>query len=193
MDKHSVFGNSLCSLRILLPKLSNMDPSVGHQYSSSSDDVDARILARRVLNNSFVKLEKMSAATKGPIRWELGACWLQHLQKKETSTVEEQRGNNEDSLADPIVKGLGKQFEQLKKLKKKADPVDKSEKEDFIAGSRIVTDLGRLTQSELNEEVEIRQMLSEEAFMHLKDSGTGLHQKVCKQCVLSYLHPYLLR
>ncbi|XP_038989066.1 protein TSS isoform X2 [Phoenix dactylifera] len=165
------------SLRILVPKLSNMDPSVGHQYSSSSDDADARILARRVLRNSLIKLEKMSAATEGPIRWELGACWLEHLQKKETSTVEEPKGNKEDSLAEPIVKGLGRQFEQLKKLKKKADPVGKSEKEDFITGSTIVTDLEKLAQSELNEEVEIRKLLSEEAFMRLKDSGTGLHQK----------------
>ncbi|XP_073107409.1 protein REDUCED CHLOROPLAST COVERAGE 3 isoform X2 [Elaeis guineensis] len=165
------------SLRILLPKLSNMDPSVGHQYSSSSDDVDARILARRVLSDSLIKLEKMSSATEGPIRWELGACWLQHLQKKETSTVEEPKGSKEDSMAEPIVKGLGKQFEQLKKLKKKADPVGKSEKEDFISSSTIVTDMGKLTQSEMNEEVEIRKLLSEDAFMRLKDSGTGLHRK----------------
>ncbi|KAG1327898.1 Protein TSS [Cocos nucifera] len=165
------------SLRILLPKLSNMDPSVGHQYSSSSDDVDTRILARRVLSNSLIKLEKMSSTAEAPIRWELGACWLQHLQKKETSTVEEPRSSKEDSLAEPIVKGLGKQFEHLKKLKKKADPVGKSEKEDFITSNTIVTDLGKLTQSELNEEVEIRKLLSEDAFVRLKDSGTGLHQK----------------
>lgn len=165
------------SLRIFLPKSSNMDPSVGHQCSSGSDEMAARILARRVLSDSLIKLDNISATTERPIRWELGACWLQHLQKKETSTVEESKGNKEDSLTEPIVKGLGKQFEQLKKLKKKPDSGGKSDKEDSITGNMIVTDFGKLTQSEPNKEVEIRKLLSEEAFLRLKDSGTGLHQK----------------
>ena len=67
----------------------------------------------------MTKLEKMLAAAAyywevhDSIRWELGASWVQHLQKQDTATAEEFKGNMEEGLVEPIVKGLGKLFDQL--------------------------------------------------------------------------------
>ena len=174
----------------MLPRFFDSGSSPSYQcYSSNSDDIQAaRCLARRVLKDSLTKLKKLPDCTDRSIRWELGTCWVQHLQKQETSKAEETKGNLEDTLVEPIVKGLGKQFEPLKKIKKKTDSADcSSEKADPSADTMVseeTTDAGKLRQCKTNGEDELRELLLEEAFRRLKDSGTGLHQKVCRISIL---------
>ncbi|WOL05117.1 protein TSS isoform X2 [Canna indica] len=156
------------SLRVLLPKSSNT-PSGGCQLSPDSNDMNsARSLVRRILIDSLANLEKSPIFMERSIRWELGASWLQHLQQKDNSATMESKGSSKDDSAEPIVKGLGKQFEQLKRIKKKMVGLD-SEVE--------AADTEELKQCELQNKEEIRKFLSEEDFNYLKDSETGLHKK----------------
>ncbi|KAI3788935.1 hypothetical protein L2E82_01718 [Cichorium intybus] len=43
----------------------------------------SRCVVRQVIKEILTNLEKSEASGK-PIRWELGSCWVQHLQKQET-------------------------------------------------------------------------------------------------------------
>ncbi|KAJ6826468.1 protein TSS-like [Iris pallida] len=168
------------SLRVLLPKFSDGESSPSSPCGPPiPDDVQAaRCLARRVLNDSLAKLEEMPDNTEKSMRWELGSCWIQHLQKQETSTSEGAKGATDDSSAEPIIKGLGK---QLKKIKKKTDTSgSRSEKEDSDTSNYVgqeTTETEKQSKCELNGEDEIRELLSEESFLRLKNSGTGLHEK----------------
>ncbi|XP_077237978.1 protein REDUCED CHLOROPLAST COVERAGE 3-like [Tasmannia lanceolata] len=164
------------SLRVLLHKSCCTE--------SYSDDLRAsRSLVRRVINDSLAKLQEMPAITERTIRWELGACWVQHLQKQETSTSNDSKSSGEENKFEPAVKGLGKQFELLKKIKKKKDT--KSGKFDTVNGDSIAdsthllesSDLLELNEGECGSEAAIKKLLPEAAFLRLKESGTGLHQK----------------
>lgn len=143
----------------------------------------ARSLVRRVLGDSLRKFQKLPDCMERSIRWELGASWLQHLQQKDNSATVEPNDNSKDNSTEPIVKGLGKQFEQLKRIKKKTENAGTiSENEDPSSNDKVArktADSEELKQSDLEGAEEIRKFLPEEAFHHLKDSETGLHKKVC--------------
>ncbi|XP_065027661.1 protein REDUCED CHLOROPLAST COVERAGE 3-like isoform X1 [Musa acuminata AAA Group] len=170
------------SLRVLLRRSSTTEPSGGRQSSSDANDMSsARSLVRRVLGDSLRKFQKLPHSMERSIRWELGASWLQHLQQKDNSVTVEPKDNSKDSSTEPIVKGLGKQFEQLKRIKKKTENAGTiSENEDLSSNDKVArktADSEELKQSDLEEAEEIRKFLPEEAFHHLKDSKTGLHKK----------------
>lgn len=68
--------------------------------------------------------------------------------------------------ADLSVKGLGKQFKVLKiKNNKKSENTSLDGEADHL-------------QQNLHFDHELKELLSEEAFSRLKESGTGLHLKV---------------
>ncbi|CAA6670472.1 unnamed protein product [Spirodela intermedia] len=116
-------------------------------------------------------LEKTAEATESPIRWELGSSWMQHLQKQDSSSNEVLQNGSEGAPEELSVKGLGKQFEPLKKIKKKADPVGKNP----ATPKKDATDLLKL--------------LPEEVLLRLKDSGTGLHLKSLDE-LIKMAHKY---
>jgi protein TIF31 len=118
-----------------------------------------RDIARKVLRENLEKLQKSSHDNKSVIRWELGFSWQQHLQKKETLDGEVKE-NEVETLK---VKGLGLGFGKLKKIKKNDTSVNDEAKE---------------VQS-CDDGEEIRKLVDEEAFLRFKDSGVGLHNKVC--------------
>lgn len=82
---------------------------------------------------------------------------------------------------EPIVKGFGKQFEQLKKIRRKTDSLNcRSGKENSdvsVMQQRSISNSEKLEQIEGKGNFELKKLLTEEAFDFLKDSGTGLHQK----------------
>ncbi|CAH8353902.1 unnamed protein product [Eruca vesicaria subsp. sativa] len=165
---------NLNSLRVQLHRFHSVGKSGGNQSSQSdSDDLESfRCIVQELVKNNLKKLEEKRAFSERSIRWELGSCWVQHLQKKETVM--------EDACAKPAtngetehsVKGLGKKFKVLK-IKNK-----KSEK----AGNVSLVELdgeADLGQKNIDQhfEAELKKLLSEEAFSRLKESGTGLHLK----------------
>ncbi|PKU63385.1 Clustered mitochondria protein [Dendrobium catenatum] len=172
------------SLRVLLHKLPDHESFVGC-LPSCNDYVEVRAgrcLVHRIISDSLYNLEKVLGFTEKAFRWELGTCWLQHLQKNKNSAVEGDNEKEEDNFVEPIVKGFGKQFEQLKRIRKKTNTIhSKSVKEDSNvddAQLKEISNAEKLEELEGNENYELKKRITEEAFKFLIDSGTGLHQKV---------------
>ncbi|CAN4084362.1 unnamed protein product [Withania somnifera] len=165
------------SLRMLLHKSSVPQPSsqVHKLHGADVEDVlAAKPLVRQVLGESLQKLQEEGSEQVKSIRWELGACWVQHLQNQASGKVESKK--TEEAKVEPAVKGLGKHGGLLKEIKKKSD--DKSSK----AGSGNEVSSSDTDKKELekqNEETELlwEKVLPEAAYLRLKESETGLHLK----------------
>uniref|UniRef100_A0A803LMY9 Clu domain-containing protein n=1 Tax=Chenopodium quinoa TaxID=63459 RepID=A0A803LMY9_CHEQI len=177
------------SLRMPLHKPINAELS-GESTSpvAQSDELEnPRSQVIKILNDSLVKLEgeEKPVEAEAGIRWELGSCWVQHLQKQESEKNPKEAGNEKSSEAS--VKGLGKEFKSLKKREKKPNSVDSSdgqeEKEPQVSGPETN---GFCKDTEVSE---LEKLLSEEAFLRLKESGTGLHLKTIDE-LISMIHTY---
>lgn len=153
--------------------------SVPVQRSSNADIEDlhnSRSLVRKVLGESLLKLQEEDTKDAESIRWELGACWVQHLQNHAAGKADSKKV--EESKVEP-VKGLGKQGGLLKDIKKKFDErINKSECSKEAASNSA--DISKKEPDKLDEEKEIlwKEVLSEAAYVRLKESETGLHLKV---------------
>ncbi|XP_076926916.1 protein REDUCED CHLOROPLAST COVERAGE 2-like [Bidens hawaiensis] len=153
------------SLRMLLHKSSASSPSGAEDLHS------AKALVKKILNESLQKMEEEDSKNIKSIRWELGACWVQHLQNQSDSKTA-----SEANKVEPPVKGLGKGL--LKEIKKKSD--DKNIKtEQEVATNDKSDDSGSKEAAKLDEEMEKvwRGLLPEAAYLRLKESDTGLHLK----------------
>ncbi|KAL8123052.1 hypothetical protein AgCh_011144 [Apium graveolens] len=167
------------SLRTLLPKLSTVETSGGsHSPHSNVSDVEtSRCLVRKVIKNSLSKLEEEPKQTDRLIRWELGSCWIQHLQKQDTTTDDTSKSPKDDK-AEAVVRGLGKEFKMLKKREKTAGSADDNDENDYRNSNLDAENsIGEGNNSESESEAELKKFVSEEAFLHLKETGTGLHLK----------------
>ncbi|CAH2037548.1 unnamed protein product [Thlaspi arvense] len=159
---------NLNSLRVQLHRPHSVGKSGGNQPPQfDSDNLGSfRCMVQDLVKTNITKLEEKRESSERPIRWELGSCWVQHLQKKEVVTENDcgkPATNGETELS---VKGLGKQFKVLKcKNKKSEKPSTVKEKEE------------NTSLRELDGQAELKELLSEEAFSRLKKSGTGLHLK----------------
>ncbi|KAI3759626.1 hypothetical protein L6452_07572 [Arctium lappa] len=163
------------SLRALLHNSRDADLSGSQSPQSEQGNFESsRCLVRQVIKESLNNLEK-SADSGKPIRWELGSCWLQHLQKQEAPAGNNSERPNKDK-AEAVVKGLGSQFKMLKKREKKqsdADCSDDTEESNLGQESSV----GEPDNKEPSSESELKKLIPEEAFLRLKESGTGLHLK----------------
>ncbi|XP_022721198.1 protein TSS-like isoform X2 [Durio zibethinus] len=172
------------SLRVLLHKSCPAELTGGGQshQSNLNDSEASRSLVQQVIKESLTKLEEKLVASERFIRWELGSCWLQHLQKQETSTDPTSSGLANDHEAEPAVKGLGQQFKFLKKRDKKlsnvSSTIDKEENDSKSCSMDVKSNLGQQSNGDSSSEMELKNMISEEAFLRLEESGTGLHLKV---------------
>ncbi|KAJ0263155.1 Protein TSS [Hirschfeldia incana] len=172
------------SLRTLLHKSST--PSSIAQRSPNADPEQFRVaksLVRKVIEDSLQKLEDEPSRNTKPISWELGACWVQHLQNQASSKTESK--NTEDAKPEPPVKGLGKQGALLKDIKRKIDvKANKSEQGNDALANTADNDKKSETedQKELekqNKEMENmwKELVTEAAYQRLKESETGFHLK----------------
>ncbi|KAI3513902.1 hypothetical protein L1887_12126 [Cichorium endivia] len=146
------------SLRMLLHK----SPGVTRVEDVNSGNV----LVKEVLEKSLEKMKVEECKGTKSIRWELGACWVQHLQNQEKSDSKKA----EEVKVEPDVKGLGKGL--LKGIKKKSE--DKNEKSE-----EVVNKSDNKETVKLDEEQEMiwRKLLPEASYLRLKESATGLHLK----------------
>nr|XP_043615358.1 protein TSS [Erigeron canadensis]XP_043615359.1 protein TSS [Erigeron canadensis] len=162
------------SLRSLLPNSRDGESSGSKSPQPEQGSFESsRCLVRRVIKESLINLEK-SADSGKPIRWELGSCWLQHLQKQEAPTGDDPERPNEDK-AETVV-GLGKQFKLLKKREKKQNDTNCSDNTEASSLGQESTALEPDSQ-ELNVDSDLKKLISEEAFLRLRESRTGLHLK----------------
>lgn len=159
-------------MRFLLHKFTAESSGGGWSPQSNLDGLELhRCLVRRVIKESLKKLKEKPIDSKKSIRWELGSSWVQHLQKQETQPGNDSKGPDHDNEALHAVKGLGKQFKFLKKREIK-------ENESEPDNMHVETDLGELSNGEVNKTAELEKLISEDAFFRLKETGTGLHLKV---------------
>ncbi|KAK4837938.1 hypothetical protein QYF36_009678 [Acer negundo] len=175
------------SLRVRLHKSFITESPVGGKSQYNLDDPEAsKSLVRRVIKQSLTKLEGGPDASVRPIRWELGSCWIQHLQKQETSSDVNSRSGIVNET-DHAVKGLGKQFKFLKMRDNKPNIVnstnEKEENDTEPSSVSVGSNVGEENNSELNNKTELKELISEEEFLRLKETGTGLHLKAVDELI----------
>lgn len=138
-------------------------------------------LARGVIKESLKKLEDKPDKSERSIRWELGSCWVQHLQKQETKTENNSKNPGNDNDAESAIKGLGKKFKLLKKREKKTGDESNTynmEELDVSSSSHVGLDKEELNNGKFSSQADLKELLSEDAFLRLKETGTDLHLKV---------------
>ncbi|KAL1551360.1 protein TSS-like [Salvia divinorum] len=170
------------SLRVMLNMPSVESPVRGQALHSDCMDVEtSRCLVQEVIKDCLTKLDKNPATAVNCIRWELGSCWVQHLQKQETPT--DNTSHKDGDKVEPVVKGLGKQFKLLKAREKKSASVYGNDEEQNAGSSSVSmedkTEDGKFCASDC----ELLKYVSEDAFLRLKDTGTGLHTKSMDELV----------
>ncbi|WJZ94265.1 hypothetical protein VitviT2T_013139 [Vitis vinifera] len=126
-------------------------------------------------------------------RWELGACWIQHLQDQ-NNTEKDKKPFTTKTKNEMKVEGLGTPLRSLKNNKKNSDGNNmkmQSEKSKTPAES-VIGEAGNSTLSSTKPQLEananenelaLKRMLSDAAFTRLKQSETGLHRKSLQELV----------
>ncbi|VAH79993.1 hypothetical protein VPH35_053172 [Triticum aestivum] len=156
----------------------------------------AQTYAENLLKGSLQNLEEEETDKQSFMRWELGACWVQHLQDLKKSDKDKKQGDGKEKkkMVDKAVKetkieGLGK---PLKALKHPNNAVDASGK-GSSSGNKSLTDATSSGENQKvnsssvespqgdcitsESEILLKDVLLDSAFTRLKDSETGLHQK----------------
>ncbi|KAK1322535.1 Clustered mitochondria protein [Acorus calamus] len=182
------------SLRMLLHKgpTSENGKAINSKGSEHEQIEVAEGFVKRVLEESLKKLQKEEPSQDAFTRWELGACWIQHLQDQSTAEKDKkQSGNKEKKQSgqkiknDSKVEGLGKPLRILKNAKaksngKNSEMVSEDGRSPHEAGceddkSPSMESPGATKATE--NELILKQLLPDAAFVRLKESGTGLHCK----------------
>lgn len=151
----------------------------------------SRASVGRLLQESLVKLQEEELGSEQVVRWELGACWIQHL-RDQKNTEKEKKPSSEKAKNEMKVEGLGTNLRSLKNKKKKSDGSNlrvQSENSGSCAEGILGESKNSILPSieyqlEINvkeNELAMKRTLSEAAFARLKESETGLHCKV-KSC-----------
>lgn len=139
------------------------------------------------MQDSLAKLREEERDLDAFVRWELGACWIQHLQDQK-KTEKEKKPSNEKTKNEMKVEGLGTPLKSLKNKKKTLDGSTADQQtENIKSATDEVKDEAEktlnVTESQLDSgssenELMLKSMLSDAAFSRLKESETGLHAKV---------------
>ena len=169
---------------MLLHKPSTPQSSGAYQKSQTTDGEDlhfATSLIRKVLEESLLKLQEEGLKETKSIRWELGACWVQHLQNPVSGKSESKK--TEESKVEAAVKGLGKNGGLLKDIKKKLDEKNSKTEQGKDANSLDLQKSSGNNQKESEKQDEEKEnmwkkLLPEASYLRLKESETGLHLKV---------------
>lgn len=161
------------------------------QMFESQELGGSHFLLEKLITESIAKLEKEEPSLDYFVRWELGACWVQHLQDQNNAEKDKkpslEKANNEMK-----VEGLGKPLKALKNNKKKSDSSnpnfasDCSKSNQEAENAALPSIESQHETSEAENELFLKRMLSEAAFTRLKESGTGLHCKVSILSVAKY-------
>lgn len=156
----------------------------------------SQMFVERLLEESIAKLEEEKPEREHFVRWELGACWIQHLQDqknaekdKKLSKEKAKKLSNEKAKSEMKVEGLGTPLKSLKNNRKKSEGSNhkihsetlKSQADGVNGESEKATSASievRLESRDKENELALKNLLSDEAFARLKGSETGLHCKV---------------
>ncbi|MCL7043526.1 hypothetical protein MKW94_000528 [Papaver nudicaule] len=180
------------SLRLLLHKRSTSEhnKTTSNSLSSEGDELKAaRVFIEKVLEKSLEKLQEEEADQEIFVRWELGACWLQHLQDQ-NNAEKDKKPSMEKAKTETKVEGLGKPLRFPKNPKKKTDGANSKVPDDGKSASEDVGDADNASTVESRgetkaseNELALKSVLSDAAFTRLKDSETGLHRKSLQELI----------
>ncbi|KAL9245417.1 hypothetical protein vseg_019075 [Gypsophila vaccaria] len=144
----------------------------------------SQAVVEKLLEDSLVKLQEENVKQENVVRWELGACWIQHLQDQKNSEKDKkpaiQKAKNEMK-----VEGLGTPLKSLKNKKSEgSSPVNSDNaKSNSKGGHPVSTTQVEPQSSPSDSELALNKVLSEAAFTRLKESDTGLHQKSLQELI----------
>ncbi|TYH38821.1 hypothetical protein ES332_D12G136400v1 [Gossypium tomentosum] len=176
------------SLRLLLHKTKPSEPNkpaspskiLEHEEPSSS-----QISVEGLLEESIAKLEEEELKQEPFVRWELGACWIQHLQDQK-NTEKDKKPSRERPKNEMKVEGLGTPLRSLKNKKKTDGNVGSVNSNSHPGAVEKVTGAPMASTLQTNSrdgELVLKSKLSEEAFARLKESDTGLHCKSLQELI----------
>lgn len=171
------------SLRLLLHKGAVTD---NHKWVAQSEQSENQKLSTnqaflgKLFEDSLAKIQEEQKKQDNFVRWELGACWIQHLQDQKNSEKDKklsaQKGKNEMK-----VEGLGTPLKSLRNKKSEGTALVNSDKlstnSSNAESASSFTEAQCITSSSEGE-LALNKILSDAAFTRLKESDTGLHQKV---------------
>ncbi|XP_073301912.1 protein REDUCED CHLOROPLAST COVERAGE 3-like [Primulina huaijiensis] len=179
------------SLRVMLNDPCSEASVGGQALQPDLRDVESsRFLVRKVIKEGLKKLVDNPAITERCIRWELGSCWVQHLQKQETP-AENKSGDHEDDKTESVVKGLGRQFKMLKKRDKRTPSAcGKDEANDDGASDlHLESNLGETNTCDSDSVVNLLKYVPQESFLRLKENGIDLDTKSVDE-LINMAHTY---
>ncbi|KAI4303417.1 hypothetical protein MLD38_039051 [Melastoma candidum] len=185
---------NLNSLRLLLHKVvviennKHVPPS---NLSEQEELIASRKIVEKLLEDSLEELEKQDQDRENYIRWELGACWLQHLQDQKNAEKDKQASANKAKNKSELkVEGLGTPLKSLRNKRKTggAHAVEGTESTPFKASSEAGYAVPHFPDPELDasaieNELALKKRLSDTAFARLKESETGLHRKSLQELI----------
>lgn len=166
-----------------------MDNKVGHSKPSAAEEMTCyQAFVKRILEESLTKLEEEKIEGDSFIRWELGACWIQHLQDQKKSE-KDKKNPVEKTKNEMKVEGLGIPLKSLKNKKKNIDGANmESQPESFKCvangvGGGSEKGVPQSGESQFESDTDqnqlvLKTLLSDAGFTRLKESETGLHLKV---------------
>lgn len=178
---YTFLPNFPCSLRLLLHKGAATD---NQKWATQSEQSENRRLntsqtfVEKLLEDSLSKLQEENTKQDNCVRWELGACWIQHLQDQK-NTEKDKKPSAAKAKNDMKVEGLGTPLRSLRNKKSEGISQVHSDKEPSNSSSADVSSTEAQSGTSHSEsELALKRILSDAAFTRLKESDTGLHQKV---------------
>ncbi|KAD3069055.1 hypothetical protein R6Q59_016956 [Mikania micrantha] len=178
------------SLRLLLHKKTTAQSNniLPNLKRLESEEVRTfRGFVEKLLKESLSKLQDECVGVDSFTRWELGACWIQHLQdQKKTEKdkkIPSKKGKNEIK-----VEGLGTPLRSLKNKKKGLEGSNTESKVADGDNGEVDNSVIDFAESQLEanateNEVALKKLLSDAAFTRLKESDTGLHRKSLQELI----------
>ncbi|XP_059651235.1 protein REDUCED CHLOROPLAST COVERAGE 1 [Cornus florida] len=184
------------SLRFLLHKraASEHNKAIPNSQALECEELSSsRAFVERLLEESLAKLQEEEVQGDTFVRWELGACWIQHLQDQ-NNTEKDKKLSNEKAKKEMKVEGLGTSLRSLKNSKKNSDgsstKLQSENSKSLPDGVSVEVENTVLPSTEVQlesngdeNEVTLRRLLSDAAFTRLKESETGLHRKSLQELI----------
>lgn len=110
-----------CSLRLLLHSTTQPENNKQMTQTQMFEELSgSNAFVEKLIKESLSKLEEEELGLDYFVRWELGACWIQHLQDQ-NSADKDKKPSLEKAKNEMKVEGLGKPLKALKNNKKKSD------------------------------------------------------------------------
>ncbi|KAJ4728119.1 Tetratricopeptide repeat (TPR)-like superfamily protein [Melia azedarach] len=178
------------SLRLLLHKTTPLEHNKlpSHLQNVEHEELSAsKSFVERLLEESIAKLEEEEPERANFVRWELGACWIQHLQDQKNAE-KDKKPSNEKAKNEMKVEGLGTPLRSLKNNKKRSDVSSQKMLSETVKSQagRVIGKSDNATSASIEDQIEgipkdnevaLKNLLSDGAYVRLKESETGLHSK----------------